>query len=396
MFNLKNHKTMKKLYLLFVIMICIPMITAKPQSQTVTEEFTDLTATSDVVSETAFNYMGYESSITMNADVFLADNPDINVNDPTVEFIFSKDGWDAAAFWVRPFDLTAAPYIELRIMALEGNGFSLNMGTESESNGWTFIGKDIVDDGQFHVYNYDFTGQADDDIKQLGIQPEGMGSYDGSFYVDYIKAGYHARPDRNHTPTINKIYDKYLDKNPGAQTVILTGISDGETPSNQQTVTVSAAAQNSTLIPTLNVSKLSDSTAKLIFTPATDETGESNILVQIEDSGPNETTGQTGDVNTKNVDFLVTVGNDAVDLLNEELVDIYPNPVSDGVVNISLPDGIYANSIAIADITGKQVFSLAPQAGNKLTLNVDQLPAGLYILTLDTSKGTIRSKLIIE
>ena len=64
-------------------------------------------------------------------------------------------------------------------------------------------------------------------------------------------------------------------------------------------------------------------------------------------------------------------------------IRIYPNPAT-GVLNIDNPAGIAITGLIVYDITGKTIMT---QNGNS-QINVQQLPAGLYVLKAVTNSGT--------
>ncbi|QYJ68163.1 T9SS type A sorting domain-containing protein [Flavobacterium litorale] len=73
-------------------------------------------------------------------------------------------------------------------------------------------------------------------------------------------------------------------------------------------------------------------------------------------------------------------------LLKDELfsnasVSVYPNPITD-IIHIQLPNGLQAKTnYTITDVTGKVIYS-GILALNDTTINVSQLQAGMYIVTL--------------
>lgn len=69
-------------------------------------------------------------------------------------------------------------------------------------------------------------------------------------------------------------------------------------------------------------------------------------------------------------------------------VSVYPNPATD-YVTVQLPAGIELQSVAIYDVLGKLVT-------NKITnnqINVSQFTQGVYLLTIQTSQGTVTKKI---
>ncbi len=71
------------------------------------------------------------------------------------------------------------------------------------------------------------------------------------------------------------------------------------------------------------------------------------------------------------------------------IYNIYPNPAS-YILNVILDENVKNNyTIQICDIQGRSTNVYAIKEGNKAQLNVASLPAGIYILTLQTKEGNI-------
>ena len=89
----------------------------------------------------------------------------------------------------------------------------------------------------------------------------------------------------NHAPTLNSLPDLTLDENSGLQFVTLSGIGPGS-PTESQTLTVTASSSNPGLIPAPTVSYINpDTTASLAFTPVPSAYGSAAITVTVNDGG---------------------------------------------------------------------------------------------------------------
>ncbi len=101
----------------------------------------------------------------------------------------------------------------------------------------------------------------------------------------------------NQPPTIDTPSDVTINENSGQYTVNLTGIAAGG--GANETLTVTASSNNSTLIsPTVHYTS-PNSTGTLTFTPAANSFGTATITVTVKESG--------GGNDTTQVQFLVTV-----------------------------------------------------------------------------------------
>jgi hypothetical protein len=103
----------------------------------------------------------------------------------------------------------------------------------------------------------------------------------------------------NYPPTLNSIGNVTLNAKAGSQSLNLSGITSGSASENQ-TLTVTAASSNPSLIPNPSVSYASpNSTGALTFTPASNASGTATITVTVND-------GQALN-NLVSQSFLVTV-----------------------------------------------------------------------------------------
>lgn len=81
--------------------------------------------------------------------------------------------------------------------------------------------------------------------------------------------------------------------------------------------------------------------------------------------------------------------------LSKSDFSIFPNPSFDGHINIQLPDGEY--QILVGDLKGSIVFTQQVTAINEnITLQLDGLQAGLYMVQLKNKKYTATEKIQIQ
>jgi len=89
----------------------------------------------------------------------------------------------------------------------------------------------------------------------------------------------------NQPPTLNSMADLTINENTGMQTVGLSGITSGSASENQ-TLIVTAASSNPSIIPSPTVNYTSpNTTGTLTFTPVTDAYGTATITVTVNDGG---------------------------------------------------------------------------------------------------------------
>ena len=106
----------------------------------------------------------------------------------------------------------------------------------------------------------------------------------------------------NDVPTLNAISDLTVAAGAGQQTVNLAGIAPGGGES--QTITVTAASDNTSVVPTPSVTYTSpNATGTLTFTPSATQSGVATITVTVMDNGGTA----NGGVNVTTRTFKVTV-----------------------------------------------------------------------------------------
>ena len=108
----------------------------------------------------------------------------------------------------------------------------------------------------------------------------------------------------NSQPLLNKnISDLSVDEDSGERTVSFTGVADGDFHANQ-TLTVIATSDNTSLIPHPTVTYTSpDTTGTITFTPVPETHGTINLTVRVTDNGGSA----NGGIDTVSATFKVTV-----------------------------------------------------------------------------------------
>jgi hypothetical protein len=135
----------------------------------------------------------------------------------------------------------------------------------------------------------------------------------------------------NQTPTLNAINNLTVNQNAAAQSVTLTGISSGSANENQ-TLTVTAASDNTSLIPNPGVIYSSpNTTGSLTFTPVSNAYGSANITVTVKDSGASN--------NIATRSFKVTVN------------PVNQTPTLNAINNLTLNQNAAAQSVALTGIS---------------------------------------------
>jgi hypothetical protein len=83
------------------------------------------------------------------------------------------------------------------------------------------------------------------------------------------------------------------------------------------------------------------------------------------------------------------------ELADETALDIYPNP-STGLFTLTIPQELAVQTIAITDVNGRTVKTVAVSGALQYTMNLSNLEAGIYLVNVATVDGTVVSKVVKE
>ncbi len=110
-----------------------------------------------------------------------------------------------------------------------------------------------------------------------------------------------------------------------------------------------------------------------------------------------------GELENGNQDFsLVVTGiqgetTNVTDVLAER-IQVYPNPIDNGVLNIDLNalSDIGTYSLSLTDLNGKLVMDDKVISSNTLSVDVSSFLNGVYVLRLKTDRGTLTKRIVIQ
>jgi len=97
--------------------------------------------------------------------------------------------------------------------------------------------------------------------------------------------------------------------------------------------------------------------------------------------------------NTETKNAYIQVGPAGVDAASwEKEISIYPNPAND---QLNINSGFRIESVALFDINGQPKISKV-ECGGSFSMNLGNLPEGIYILKIVTEKGSMQRKVTIR
>jgi Secretion system C-terminal sorting domain/Putative carbohydrate metabolism domain len=96
-------------------------------------------------------------------------------------------------------------------------------------------------------------------------------------------------------------------------------------------------------------------------------------------------------------DIEFTGGNVGIAEAQPLTFTVFPNPVSDGTVQLLFQESSTAVNLSILDVQGKRVHAFRGETVNgELSISTSTLIPGLYMLSVQTEKGSAVKRLVIE
>ncbi|HNQ38189.1 MAG TPA: T9SS type A sorting domain-containing protein, partial [Prolixibacteraceae bacterium] len=213
----------------------------------------------------------------------------------------------------------------------------------------------------------------------------------------------------NTAPTLADVTDIEVMNQALQLDVLLTGISAGS--EIDQTVKVTAVADNPSLVSGIAVIYTQGSTGQLLVTVAPGMSGEAWITVTVKDDGGTANGGV--DMIQKKFKVKVTHSGEEVtigitDPDGEEVVTatidlaavmgfkLYPNPTR-GRVNIEMTGtGIRDTEVSIYTINGTQLFRKLYKAGEQINVDLSPYVSGVYMVRTQSEGVTFLRKVILD
>lgn len=87
-----------------------------------------------------------------------------------------------------------------------------------------------------------------------------------------------------------------------------------------------------------------------------------------------------------------TAGTEEV-VFSSSALSVFPNPTN-GVVTIANSDNILVNGVTVADLNGRTVKTASFAGVTEAQVNISDLSAGVYMMTISSDKGTTTKKIV--
>lgn len=192
----------------------------------------------------------------------------------------------------------------------------------------------------------------------------------------------------NDPPTIDAVSDVVIDQDAGEQSIVLTGISDGD--DGQQVLTLTAECDNETLISEYDITYVQgESSAEFTYQSNAGQYGEASIVVTLNDDGGTDNMGN----DQSSITFRITVnstGSSVKSTRAEGDISIFPNPACSEII---ITTGSFVRSVMIYSLAGVLLYQSKPE--KKLRnepVDVSTFENGIYIIHLVTNDETFTEK----
>lgn len=92
-------------------------------------------------------------------------------------------------------------------------------------------------------------------------------------------------------------------------------------------------------------------------------------------------------------DFSVTAASLGVNDVLSSKFSVYPNPATD-IINVTNNDSILVNQVQLTDLNGRVVKNVTNNGVNDMQINISDLSAGMYMMTIDSDQGKALKKIV--
>ncbi len=228
-----------------------------------------------------------------------------------------------------------------------------------------------------------------------GVYPISQGtlSLGTNYSINFTGSSYTITNTKNLAPMVDLVNDLKVSKNSKEVTVTLSGIDPVSNCFTQEIESITATAENKTLIPEILVEYIKGQpTAKLKVKIADNQVGETRIYVKLKDNGGTENNG----TDTKEISFniKVEIPTGIEDLNQGADAIIYPNP-SSGLINIET-SGFVNPFIRIFKVTGEEILKKTNLTELIQSINLVGNSPGLYFVEISDKEKNVTRKLIIK
>jgi hypothetical protein len=293
------------------------------------------------------------------------------------------------------FDIKNNPYISFMVKANKKDTFLLKFSCFYTDGSAVTITKSINVPTSYYYYSIDLTndiknletssGKTFRSMQELLFQfPWTIPQDTLTLFLKNYYLGQYANRCPNQYPafTSSQASDEFIFKQTTTYDIKLSKISDGNSGSKNP-VTITATSSDPSIIANPTVLYTSPDTAGTIKLIGA-KSGMSTIIITVTDTAIcNNKISKTYTV--------IVESNLAINSNDSPSLSIYPNPAKNVVTILTDCKGI----LSLTDVSGR-IVKQANITINETKLDVSELPAGCYIISIQAEDGVVTSKLIVE
>ena len=124
------------------------------------------------------------------------------------------------------------------------------------------------------------------------------------------------------------------------------------------------------------------------YTWSNGQTTESITITNVQGNVDVWLKGKNPSTNCENTAHVTVMANVAIEDVNDDMLNVYPNPTS-AQININSTEAL--KNVSIYSLTGQQVLN----AGNANTINLGNLNNGTYVVRIEMQNGSVSTRTIV-
>ncbi|MFT7381667.1 MAG: hypothetical protein ACI9Z3_001556 [Roseivirga sp.] len=187
----------------------------------------------------------------------------------------------------------------------------------------------------------------------------------------------------NDAPVINEVNDWEVVAGETIQIVVVTNDIDGDD------LSLSASSSDLSVVPNeaLTITKIDNNQFSIDITPPLGNSGTTQVMLILTDGTENV------NVNSQLSVIEAQVTSIEYDLFEAD-ISIFPNPFSDSITIQSTNGFKPTTRVIILDISGRVVLNLPIGSVSEITLKLENLKAGLYLMYIADGQRKVMRKLL--
>lgn len=140
--------------------------------------------------------------------------------------------------------------------------------------------------------------------------------------------------------------------------------------------------------PGSNATLVANSNQEVSYRWSDGSTGETLTLNNVQSNTEVSLTGRNDTTECENTTHVVVMANVAIEDVNDNMLQLYPNPTA-AKVNINSAEPL--KSVSVFNLMGQQVIN----AGNASVIDLGELNNGSYVIRIEMQNGTVATRTVV-